>query len=1050
MRKAAAIRTRIITAGILIACFLMTLAVPAPAARAVVDYSWVKVKLTTNNATSLTLYASGSYFIAENGVAFSNGTLTIRASGSALSVSHSTAGELYSGRSCSIKRANVDRNAGSLSLNGRKYLGHFNLKCTGSGYIQVVNEVPMAHYLYGVVGYEMSDLSFGIEALKAQAIAAKGYVMSQFSSGEYYIGDTSSDQVYKGYSASYTNVMAAVDSTLNQILVYNGAVMRTYFAASNGGETNMPTYAWPGQGRSDGGYGLALDPYDLKNGMSPCETVKIPINMGGSISTALYNFIVAKAGASLGTTVTAIEGIYAVSTSGQAYAGTTRNQTQGSMTVGVRDAMGALVQTTFNFRLSELYASGVVGNASLRIYWGEPVQNGTYYYIYHLRYGHGVGLSQRGAQQRAAEGQSYSQILSFYYPGAQLTATNAISEPQNPVNALSGTVIAPPAIGAAEPVQPVGTPAAGGVIAFGMINYDDTNYRTGPGTNYSSYGKLDTGVALEIYGESNGWYLVGVGGTQAYVSKQYVDITGYPAAGGGTAGGGTTGGMTGGTAGGTAGGAAPTPIALGTLTTSSVNYRTGPSTSYSSMGKFHKGDVVRIYGQENDWYYVEIQNTFGYVSSRYVSVSKLDASPAAGTVPNVTAPVTANPAATVRTGMLTTSNVNFRSEPSQSSTSLRKLAKNTAVSVLGESGDWYHVLIGSQYGYVYKTYIKITGTAAAAGGTANSGAAAGGAGSGVTTGSVNMRKGPATSYAKITSLKKGTALTVYGEQDGWYNAQTADGKSGYVSGKYVQITAAYTAGGTGTGGGTGLVFAEPVPAASAAGYPVYGETTGKVNFREGPSTSTKKLAQLPKGTQVTLYGLSNGWFEVAYSFLRGYVSAEYIKVGAAVNTTPAAPIAGAVPPQTGVTQTTVTAQGAVKPAIGVTSGRVNFRTRPDTANSAVIQTFDKGASVQLLGKCGEWYYALYGGKTGFISGAYVTVREAGTFGMPTVADGTAAYTTATNSEVNFRKGPGTQYDIIRELAGNTSLTVYILAEGWCLVSVGGEFGFVSAEYVKLR
>ena len=97
----------------------------------------------------------------------------------------------------------------------------------------------------------MSD-SFPMEALKAQAIAAKCYALSLRSSGDYDIGDTSSDQVYRGYYAGYSNVIAAVDSTIQEVLTVNGKLLCTYYAASNGGETMLPSQAW--SGRSSSGY----------------------------------------------------------------------------------------------------------------------------------------------------------------------------------------------------------------------------------------------------------------------------------------------------------------------------------------------------------------------------------------------------------------------------------------------------------------------------------------------------------------------------------------------------------------------------------------------------------------------------------------------------------------------------------------------------------------------------------------------------------------------------------------------------------------------------
>ncbi len=843
-------------------CALLCL-LPARAAKADGAYSYVKVKLTTNNATVLTLGVSGSYFIKENGAAFSGGTLTIRSNGSGLVVSHSAYGDMYAGASCSIMRANMDRTAGFLSLNGRKYLGHFHLRATYGGYIQAVNEVPMAHYLYGVVGYEMSELTFGAEALKAQAIAAKCYVINQMDGGEYHIGDTSADQVYRGYNASYNNVIAAVDSTLNQVLVCNGSIIRSYFAASNGGETNMPSYAWVGQGLSDAGFGVALDPADLSNPYSKKEVVRIPINTTGSLSAPMHQLILEKAGATLGISATAIEAINYVSTETPAFGGVTRNLTTCTMSVVVKDGAGAQYQTSFTFRLSELYARGVVTDGTLRIYWGEQV--GDQYNIYHLRYGHGVGLSQRGAQQRANEGQNYQQILAFYYPQASLSTTDSIQPPTNPVNALEGQtpVIGTTPLPAATPAPVAGAPAA---IANGVINYPDTNYRSGPSTDYQSYGKLQTGDTLLVYGESGNWYCVGVNGVQAFVYKQYVDLTGTPANPAATAAPVISPAPA---------AAAPAVLGVGVLKSGGVNFRTGASTSARSLGRFDKGDAVQVLGREGNWLYVSIDNIYGYVSSDYVTLQSAAAQPAPAPVTPPASAVSSDvPAAIAQQGMLTTSNVSFRQEPSTASSSLKKLKKNTAVTVLSKRGDWYYVAINGQYGYVYQKYIRITGLAE----TPKASAAATGtsaAGAGVTTDKVNLRTGPGTSYNKVTTLQKKAALTILGETNGWYQV-SVNGKTGYVSGKYVKVTAAYTP-------AAPSVSLPVTPAANTdATAPnmtaVSGETTKKVNFREGPSATTKKLALLPKGASLSLYTLKNGWFEADYKGTRGYISAEYVKV----------------------------------------------------------------------------------------------------------------------------------------------------------------------------
>ena len=173
-----------ITALFLTLAFAATLfAFPAREASAAADYSTIKVKLTTNNATVISMSVKGEYFLNENGASFHGGTLTLRANADGtLTVSHSTEGELYTGASVSVMRAQMKPSAGYMYFNSRSYLGHFNVRVLSSGFLQVVNVVPLAHYLYGVVGHEMSN-TFPIEALKAQAVAAKCYVLTGMKTG---------------------------------------------------------------------------------------------------------------------------------------------------------------------------------------------------------------------------------------------------------------------------------------------------------------------------------------------------------------------------------------------------------------------------------------------------------------------------------------------------------------------------------------------------------------------------------------------------------------------------------------------------------------------------------------------------------------------------------------------------------------------------------------------------------------------------------------------------------------------------------------------------
>ena len=286
----------------------------------------------------------------------------------------------------------------------------------------------------------------------------------------------------------------------------------------------------------------------------------------------------------------------------------------------------------------------------------------------------------------------------------------------------------------------------------------------------------------------------------------------------------------------------------------------------------------------------------------------------------VTAPKQDDGGDTVKVGRVTSSRVNMRIGPGTSYNSLKKLEKNTGVYILGQSGNWYSVQTGQLKGYVHKDYIQQTGTQKVNGGSDA-------AGRGVTTGSVRLRKGSNTDSAIIATLKKDTELILYGKKDGWYSVKTSDGTEGFVSSKYVKVTEAY-AGGEQQNAGR----AESDDAIGT------GKTNTKVNMRQGPSSSTKKLVRLPKGTEVTIYANENGWCLVEYKGTRGYIYAKYVTgtvhdKGTAVGT-------GENDKDTAANVDS--GSGVVLPR-GETNSKVNFRSGPNTKNTKVYETLKKGA-----------------------------------------------------------------------------------------------------------
>jgi stage II sporulation protein D len=105
------------------------------------------------------------------------------------------------------------------------------------GGVNVINAVDVDDYVKGVVPLE-SPASWPIEALKAQAVAARTYALTTSKGGtgwEHYT-DTRS-QVYGGVGAEQPSTNEAVEATAGQLVTYQGEPVATYFFSTSGGRT---------------------------------------------------------------------------------------------------------------------------------------------------------------------------------------------------------------------------------------------------------------------------------------------------------------------------------------------------------------------------------------------------------------------------------------------------------------------------------------------------------------------------------------------------------------------------------------------------------------------------------------------------------------------------------------------------------------------------------------------------------------------------------------------------------------------------------------------
>lgn len=127
----------------------------------------------------------------------------------------------------------VQPDSGYVAVGDRWYRGRVLLQLRERGVI-AVNYVMLNEYLYSVVGAEMSA-SWSIEALKAQAVAARSYALVHNvrpASRDYDLDDTQRYQAYKGVMTEANTTHAAVQSTAGEFVSHNGGIVESLYAAT--------------------------------------------------------------------------------------------------------------------------------------------------------------------------------------------------------------------------------------------------------------------------------------------------------------------------------------------------------------------------------------------------------------------------------------------------------------------------------------------------------------------------------------------------------------------------------------------------------------------------------------------------------------------------------------------------------------------------------------------------------------------------------------------------------------------------------------------------
>ncbi|MTH55034.1 SpoIID/LytB domain-containing protein [Bacillus mangrovi] len=323
-----------------------------------------------------------------------------------------------------------------LLINNRKYLGAMKFDVKNDLFIKPVNmNIPMEDYLRGVVPDEMYA-SWNIEALKSQAVSARTYAYKRLNSA---MNDTDSFQVYGGYSSWHHNTDLAVQGTKGQVLTLDGIVLQdSVYTSSNGGYTEssfsvpgeiIKSYLTPKQDTYDTAYKwqnklnrvqISTTGLDMKKPDQLWMKKETDESKLAGLKKQLLKIhpesefkVVSITNASLSTIKTASGRPSSVAVSLVYYI------KQNGKYVLEPTGVFKKHQETFSFDANKMRS--VLGTSYIKGTMFQSVAADSSSFTFHgTGFGHGVGLSQHGANNRANKGVKYQDILKFYYEGTQI------------------------------------------------------------------------------------------------------------------------------------------------------------------------------------------------------------------------------------------------------------------------------------------------------------------------------------------------------------------------------------------------------------------------------------------------------------------------------------------------------------------------------------------------------------------------------------------------------------------------------------------------------
>ena len=400
-------------------------------------------------------YGNGGGFASVTSLQSANG-FTARVSGGNVAL-YSGSQRVFSFTDTTRGAQIVCANGGTVRLGNYSYRGAIEFR-PSNGRVSAINVISPEEYLFGVLPVEMYA-SFHIEALKAQAIASRTFMVYRMNenrhSGQGFdLCDTVCCQAYRGAGREHENTTRAVNETRGQMLFYNNAVILAVYFASCGGVTDYSENVWvqpkpylravrtvaehnPPEWTRTFTWAQITTALNQANanigtatGMSISRTSPLGrvqeltfYGTGGQwriSGEGIRNFFV-PAGEALKSRNFHIAGAERVGAAGGGSQEVLISATDGHRVVsgeltsfslpGANSAIGAYVFDGTTLRRLALISAPTTT---------QTMTGGSGVTLVGSGWGHGVGMSQRGAAGMALLGFSYREILLHYYTGVEI------------------------------------------------------------------------------------------------------------------------------------------------------------------------------------------------------------------------------------------------------------------------------------------------------------------------------------------------------------------------------------------------------------------------------------------------------------------------------------------------------------------------------------------------------------------------------------------------------------------------------------------------------